>query len=80
MQISPPFLDLGEYSKIFTSNELFCVLERIRKLSNVFYKEKEVFKETKDVRNWLDSMFVLVSGKIKRGELGDNIRKTLQLQ
>jgi len=44
---------------------------RFSKLSNVFYKEREVFKETKDVRNWLDTMFVLVSGKIKRGELGE---------
>jgi len=53
------------------------LLERISKLSNVFYKEKEVFKETKDVRNWLDimlfffSLYLRVFPDIKR-EIGDN--------
>ena len=56
-----PFLNLGNIVQIFPLNVLFCLLERISKLSNVFYKEKEVFKETKDVRNWLDTMLFFFS-------------------
>ena len=53
-----PFLNLGEYSKTFTLNVTFYLLKRIWKLSNVFHKEKEVFKETKETGKWLDTMLL----------------------
>jgi len=34
-------------------------LNRFGKLSSVFYKEKEVFKETKDVGKYVDTMLFL---------------------
>jgi len=37
------------------------LLERISKLSNVFYKEKEAFKETKETGKWLDTMLFFFS-------------------
>ena len=46
---------------MFPLNVLFCLLERVSKLSNVFYKEREVFKETKDVRKWLDAILFFFS-------------------
>jgi hypothetical protein len=61
--------------KISTLNAPFYLLRRISKLSIIFHREREVFKETEDVGKYVDTMlflFLSISDFFyKKGELGE---------